>query len=80
LPRFRAQLLEAGVLTPEVEARIAASLVHDVDDATEYAESQPDPDPTTAMKWVFAEDWPGETPPAWGFGGGDADDAPTEAG
>jgi hypothetical protein len=21
------------------------------------------------MKWVFAEDWPGETPPAWGMGG-----------
>jgi hypothetical protein len=20
------------------------------------------------MKWVFAEDWPGETPPAWGMG------------
>ena len=22
------------------------------------------------MKWVYAEDWPGETPPAWGIGGG----------
>jgi hypothetical protein len=22
------------------------------------------------MRWVFAEDWPGETPPTWGFGGG----------
>jgi hypothetical protein len=22
------------------------------------------------MKWVFAEDWPGETPPAWGMGSG----------
>jgi hypothetical protein len=20
------------------------------------------------MQWVFAEDWPGETPPSWGFG------------
>ena len=20
------------------------------------------------MKWVYAEDWPSETPPAWGFG------------
>jgi hypothetical protein len=20
------------------------------------------------MKWVFAEDWPGETPPPWGMG------------
>ena len=22
------------------------------------------------MQWVYAEDWPGETPPPWGFGGG----------
>ena len=22
------------------------------------------------MKWVYAEDWPGETPPTWGMGGG----------
>jgi acetoin:2,6-dichlorophenolindophenol oxidoreductase subunit alpha len=70
LPRFRSQLVDAGVLTPEAEARITASITADVDDATEYAESQPDPDPATAMKWVFAEDWPGETPPAWGMGGG----------
>ena len=27
------------------------------------------PIPSTAMKWVYAEDWPGETPPPWGFGG-----------
>jgi 2-oxoisovalerate dehydrogenase E1 component alpha subunit len=68
LPRFRAQLQEAGVLTPEVEARITADIVAAVDDATEFAEGEPDPDPTTAMRWVYAEDWPGETPPAWGFG------------
>ena len=70
LPLFRAQLLEAGVLTAATEAAIAADIKAVVDDATEYAESQPDPDPATAMKWVFAEDWPGETPPAWGFGSG----------
>jgi 2-oxoisovalerate dehydrogenase E1 component alpha subunit len=70
LPLFRAQLLDAGVLTPETEAAIAADIKTAVDDATEYAESQPDPDPSTAMKWVFAEDWPGETPPAWGMGAG----------
>ena len=70
LPKFRAQLAEAGILTPDAEARITASIAHDVEDATDYAEAQPDPDPSTAMKWVFAEDWPGETPPPWGFGGG----------
>ena len=69
LPLFRAQLADAGVLTPEAEALITAEITAAVDDATEYAESQPDPDPATAMKWVFAEEWPGETPPAWGMGG-----------
>jgi hypothetical protein len=66
--KFRAQLTEAGILTAEAEARITASITAAVDDATEYAESQPDPQPSTAMKWVYAEDWPSETPPAWGLG------------
>jgi 2-oxoisovalerate dehydrogenase E1 component alpha subunit len=70
LPRFTAQLKDAGVLTDELEASIGAEVKADIDAATDYAESAADPDPRTAMKWVFAEDWPGETPPAWGFGGG----------
>jgi 2-oxoisovalerate dehydrogenase E1 component alpha subunit len=68
VPRFREQLVDAGILTPEAEARIAAAIKEAVDDATEYAESQPDPRPSTAMRWVFAEEWPGETPPPWGMG------------
>jgi 2-oxoisovalerate dehydrogenase E1 component alpha subunit len=71
LPRFRAQLRDAGVLTDELEARIAAEVKSEVDEATEYAENAPDPDPATAMKWVYAEDWPSEAPPTWGFGDGD---------
>ena len=70
LPRFRQELRDAGVLTEEIEARIAAEVKVDIDAATEYAETAADPDPRTAMQWVFAEDWPGETPPTWGFGGG----------
>ena len=67
LPRFRAQLRDAGVLTEELEARIAAELKAEVDEATDYSEAAAEPDPATAMKWVYAEDWPGETPPTWGF-------------
>jgi 2-oxoisovalerate dehydrogenase E1 component alpha subunit len=67
LPRFRAQLRDAGVLTEELEARIAAELKAEVDEATDYAESAAEPTPDTAMRWVYAEDWPGETPPTWGF-------------
>src|SRR5207249_248614 len=70
LPRFRKELQDARVLTDELEAKIAAEVKADIDAATDYAESAADPDPRTAMKWVFAEDWPGETPPTWGFGGG----------
>jgi 2-oxoisovalerate dehydrogenase E1 component alpha subunit len=69
LPLFRAQLREAGVLTDESEATIEADIKASVEDATDYAESQPDPDPSTAMRWVYAEDWPSETPPPWGLGG-----------
>jgi 2-oxoisovalerate dehydrogenase E1 component alpha subunit len=71
LPRFREQLAEAGILTDEVLSRLATEITAAVDDATEYAEGEPDPDPSTAMKWVFAEDWPSETPPAWGLGSGE---------
>jgi 2-oxoisovalerate dehydrogenase E1 component alpha subunit len=70
LPRFRAELKDAGVLTEELEVRIAAEVKAEIDEATDYAENAADPTPDTAMKWVFAEDWPSETPPAWGFGGG----------
>jgi 2-oxoisovalerate dehydrogenase E1 component subunit alpha len=56
LPHFRDQLREAGVLTDAIEATLAAEIVAAVDDATEYAESQPDPDPATAMRYVYAED------------------------
>jgi 2-oxoisovalerate dehydrogenase E1 component alpha subunit len=73
LPRFRAQLRDAGVLTDEIEATIAAKIKTEVEEATDYAESQVDPDPSTAMRWVYAEDWPSETPPAWGFGSQHAD-------
>jgi 2-oxoisovalerate dehydrogenase E1 component alpha subunit len=56
LPRFRQQLRDAGVLTDEIEARLAAEIKAAVEDATQYAESQPDPDPSTATRYVFAED------------------------
>jgi 2-oxoisovalerate dehydrogenase E1 component alpha subunit len=69
LPRFRAQLREAGVLTEELEGTIAAEVKADIDQATDYAENAEDPVPENAMKWVYAEDWPSESPPPWGFGG-----------
>ena len=55
LPRFRAQLRDAGVLTDEIEARLAAEIKAAVEDATDYAEAQPDPDPATATRYVYAD-------------------------
>jgi 2-oxoisovalerate dehydrogenase E1 component alpha subunit len=60
LPMFRRQLVDAGVLTEEIEARLAAEIKATVDDATEYAEQQPDPDPATATRFVY-HDEPGGT-------------------
>jgi 2-oxoisovalerate dehydrogenase E1 component alpha subunit len=68
VPKFRKELQDAGVLTDEALAKIDAEIKAEVDEATDYSENAEDPDPRTAMKWVFAEDWPSETPPAWGFG------------
>ena len=59
LPRFRAQLLEAGVLDDEQVAATDAAVRAAVDEATDWAEAQPEPDPATAMRWVYAEPEPG---------------------
>ena len=55
LPRFRQQLREGGVLDDEHEAAIAADVKAAVEDATDWAEAQPEPDPATALRHVFAE-------------------------
>jgi 2-oxoisovalerate dehydrogenase E1 component alpha subunit len=56
LPVFRARLRDAGVLTDEIEEGLAAEIKGIVDEATDYAEAQPDPDPSTAMRYVYVED------------------------
>jgi 2-oxoisovalerate dehydrogenase E1 component alpha subunit len=55
LPRFREQLREAGVLTDEIEANLDAGIKGMVDEATDYAEAQPDPDPSGATRYVYAD-------------------------
>jgi 2-oxoisovalerate dehydrogenase E1 component alpha subunit len=56
LPRFRQQLRDAGVLTDEIEERLEAEIKAAVDDATEYAEAQADPDPATATRYVYHDE------------------------
>jgi 2-oxoisovalerate dehydrogenase E1 component alpha subunit len=59
LPIFRDELRAAGFLDEEGEAAILAESRKVVEDATDWAESQPDPDPATAQRHVF-----GDSPPA----------------
>lgn len=61
IPRFRDELRAAGVLDGAAEAAIAAEVAAAVDDATEYAERAPDPDPATLGLHVYAE--PGDPVP-----------------
>jgi 2-oxoisovalerate dehydrogenase E1 component alpha subunit len=61
LPRFRDELRLAGVLSEAGEAALAAEVAALVDDATEFAEASPDPDPATLLRHVYAE--PGDPVP-----------------
>ncbi len=54
LPRFRDQLRDAGLLDEAAEERIVAESRKVVEDATDWAEAQPDPDPATAQRHVYA--------------------------
>jgi 2-oxoisovalerate dehydrogenase E1 component alpha subunit len=74
LPIFRAQLRDAGVLEEAAEAALSAEVSALVEDATAFAESEPDPDPFTGIDHVFADAAAGEPPPPWhpaGRGPGD---------
>jgi len=59
LPLFRDQLREAGFLDEAGEADLLTESRKVVEDATDWAESQPDPDPATAQRHVY-----GTEPPA----------------
>jgi 2-oxoisovalerate dehydrogenase E1 component alpha subunit len=56
VPVFRTRLRDAGILTDEIEEGLTAEIKGIVDEATDYAEAQPDPDPSTATRYVFVED------------------------
>jgi 2-oxoisovalerate dehydrogenase E1 component alpha subunit len=55
LPRFRDQLADAGLLDEAAESELMAGVRAEVEDATEYAESQPEPDVSTAELHVYRD-------------------------
>jgi 2-oxoisovalerate dehydrogenase E1 component subunit alpha len=56
IPRFAQYLRQAGVLNEELEREITERVNREVDDATDYAESAPEPSPDDLFKHVYAED------------------------
>ena len=55
LPRFRDQLREAGLLDEAAEEQVLAESRKVVEDATDWAEEQVDPDPATAQLHVYRD-------------------------
>jgi 2-oxoisovalerate dehydrogenase E1 component alpha subunit len=52
---FRNYLADAGILTEEKERELNERIVREVDEATEYAEAAPYPEPEDLYKHVYAE-------------------------
>ena len=61
VPHFKAQLIDAGVLDEEKDGALIAEAKQIIDDATDWAEEQPDPDPGKALESVYATGEPGAT-------------------
>ncbi len=54
--RFQAYLEEHGLLDAKARDALAMKVAQEVDEATDYAEKAPLPDPDTVLKHVFAEE------------------------
>jgi len=52
---FRNYLVDAGILTEEKEKELTERIAREVDEATEYAEAAPYPEPEDLYKHVYAE-------------------------
>jgi 2-oxoisovalerate dehydrogenase E1 component alpha subunit len=55
LPLFREQLRSAGLIDDETEQQLLTESRKVVEDATDWAEAQVDPDPATAQRHVYAD-------------------------
>jgi 2-oxoisovalerate dehydrogenase E1 component alpha subunit len=65
VPRFKKELMDAGVLDEEKDAALAAEARELIDDATDWAEAQPDPDPGAAMQNVYSTPEKGANEGMW---------------
>lgn len=56
IPRFAAWLLERGVIDKSGLEQLQAKALKEVDEATDYAEKAPPPNPESALRHVFVEE------------------------
>jgi 2-oxoisovalerate dehydrogenase E1 component alpha subunit len=56
IPLFASRLMSVGLLTAELEEQYRAEVKAEINDASKRAEARPDPDVTTAERWVYAEE------------------------
>ncbi len=54
IPRFRSYLLEKGVASETEVAAIEAEVKQEIADAVRFAQESPQPDPATAMDYIYA--------------------------
>jgi 2-oxoisovalerate dehydrogenase E1 component alpha subunit len=56
IPLFASRLTAAGLLTPELDEKYRTEIKAEVNEASKRAEARPDPDVTTAERWVYADE------------------------
>ncbi len=54
IPRFRNQLLETGQAEPGLLDAMEAEIRQEIIDAVEFARQSPEPEPATAMDYIYA--------------------------
>ena len=54
LPLFRDFILASGVLDADQEAELRETIGHEVEEAIDYADAAPAPDPGTALEGIYA--------------------------
>jgi 2-oxoisovalerate dehydrogenase E1 component alpha subunit len=55
IPLFASRLTAVGLLTSELEEQYRAEVKAEINEASKRAEARPEPDVSTADRWVYAE-------------------------
>ena len=56
IPLFARRLTAVGLLTAELDEQYRAEVKAEINEASKRAEARPEPDVSTAERWVYAEE------------------------